>query len=503
MPPMAEPEAGLPWIVLAILLPLAGMVAALPLGRHARMLALLLIPAGLVVALLLAAQVWREGGVTYALGGWAPPLGIALRADGFSAVMVVTTAVVLLGVALFAHASFRARPGEETRTALLFWALLLGLWGALNAAFLGNDLFNLYVALELLTLAAVPMASLEARAETLAAALRYLFFALAGSVLYLLGAVLLYGAYGTLDITLLAERAEPEPVTWAAAALMTAGLLAKTALFPLHLWLPPAHAGAPAAASAVLSALVVKASFFLVLRLWFDALPGVMTAAAGQVLAALGAGAILFGSVLALHQVRMKLLVAYSTVAQLGYLFLMVPLAGGGGAAQPWDAGAWSGGVLHAVSHAFAKAAMFLAAGLFLRAAGHDRIAELRGMGAALPMVTLAFGLAGLSLLGLPPSGGFIAKWLLLTTAMASGQWWWALVMFAGGLLAAGYVFRALTPLLARTEAPVLPGRPVPRHQQWAVLGLALCSVALGVAPLMPFALLQVGRPEAAEEGIG
>ena len=108
---------------------------------------------------------------------------------------------------------------------------------------------------------------------------------------------------------------------------MTVGLLAKTALFPLHLWLPPAHAGAPAPASAVLSALVVKGSFILVVRLWFDVMPGVLSHAAAQVLAALGAAAILFGSVLALRQARLKMLVAYSTVAQLGYLFLMFPLA--------------------------------------------------------------------------------------------------------------------------------------------------------------------------------
>ncbi len=134
----------------------------------------------------------------------------------------------------------------------------------------------------------------------IAAALRYLLFALAGSVLYLLGVALLYGAYGTLDIGLLSARVRAEPATWAAAALMTAGLLAKTALFPLHLWLPPAHAGAPAAASAVLSALVVKGSYFLIVRIWFDAMPALRGVAAMQVLGAMGAAAIVFGSVLAL-----------------------------------------------------------------------------------------------------------------------------------------------------------------------------------------------------------
>ena len=146
-------------------------------------------------------------------------------------------------------------------------------------------------------------------------------------MLYLLGAALLYGAYGTLDIVLLSRLVRAEPAPWPRPSLMTAGLLAKTALFPLHLWLPPAHAGAPAPASAVLSALVVKGSFFIIVRLWFDVMPGLPSDAAMQILATLGAAAILFGSVLALQQARLKLLVAYSTVAQIGYLFLMFPLA--------------------------------------------------------------------------------------------------------------------------------------------------------------------------------
>jgi formate hydrogenlyase subunit 3/multisubunit Na+/H+ antiporter MnhD subunit len=146
------------------------------------------------------------------------------------------------------------------------------------------------------------MASLENRADTVQAALRYLLFALVGSVLYLLGTALLYGHYGTLDIVLLSQRVRTEPGVYIAAALMTTGLLAKTALFPLHLWLPPAHAGAPAAASAILSGLVVKGSFFIVVRVWFNVLPGLSGFAAAQLLAALGACAIVVGSVVALRQ---------------------------------------------------------------------------------------------------------------------------------------------------------------------------------------------------------
>jgi multicomponent Na+:H+ antiporter subunit D len=229
-------------LVLAIVLPVAGVLLSLVLGgRHAERIALGLMPAGFGVAIAIAVLLWRSGKpLVYILGGFAPPLGIALRADGFSAVMLVAAALVILAAGFFARANFGTPQGmTEARAPLAFWTLLQGLWAALNIVFLGGDLFNLYVALELLTFAAVPLVCLDGRPETLAAALRYLLFALFGSVFYLLGAALLYGAYGTLDIVLLAARIHAEPTVWVAAGLMTAGLLAKTALFPLHLWLPP------------------------------------------------------------------------------------------------------------------------------------------------------------------------------------------------------------------------------------------------------------------------
>ena len=370
-------------LVLAIMLPVGGLLLSFLLGgRHAERVAIVVMPFGVAVAVAIAAGVWRSRNVLqYVVGGWHPPLGVALRADGLSTAMIVTAALLVPGIGLFARAQFATPQGAEARAPLVFWTLLLAVWAALNAVFLGADLFNLFVALELLTFAAVPLVLVDGRAETLAAALRYLLFALLGSVLYLLGTVLLYGAYGTLDIALLSSRVRAEPVAWVALSLMTAGLLAKAALYPLHLWLPPAHAGAPAPASALLSGLVVKAPFFLVVRLWFDVMPGLADRAAAQLLGALAAAAILFGSVLALRQARLKLLIAYSTVAQIGDPSLMFPLSGNSQVGHPWGNSAWTGGVLQAVSHAFAKAAMFMAAGLVYEALGHDRIAGLAGIG--------------------------------------------------------------------------------------------------------------------------
>jgi formate hydrogenlyase subunit 3/multisubunit Na+/H+ antiporter MnhD subunit len=486
-------------LVMAIMLPVIGMLAMLALGlRRAERVAFLVLPAGLLIALAIAADVARGSqAVTYVLGGWQPPLGIALRADGLSATLMVMTAVVLCAVALFARGTFTTPPGSaEARGPMVFWTLILGLWSALNTVFLGQDLFNLFVALELLTFSAVPLVCLDGRRETLQAALRYLLFALMGSVLYLMGAALLYGAYGTLDLAGLRLLARDDLATSAALGLMIVGLMAKAALFPLHLWLPPAHAGAPAAASAVLSALVVKAPFFLILRLWFDLAPQGANAIAAQMLASLGIASIIFCSVMALRQARLKLMIAYSTVAQVGYLFLMFPLVMASDAPTAWQSIGWTGGTLQLVSHALAKASMFLAAGLIAEALGHDRIDDLNGAVTAVPISVAAFGLAGLSLMGLPPSGGFVAKLMLLTAAVETANWWIAAAILIGGILAASYVFRVLGRAIAAPASRFAVTSHVPLYRELTVLGLAICAMALGFVPLQPFAFLGIGRVE-------
>ena len=247
----------------------------------------------------------------------------------------------------------------------------------------------------------------------------------------------------------------------------------------------------------MLSALVVKGSFFIVIRLWFDVMPAVPGLAGAQLLAALGAAAILVSSVVALRQARLKLLIAYSTLAQIGYLFLMFPLAYDPGSGQLVSGAALTGGMMQTVSHATAKAAMFMTAGLIYGALGHDRIAELAGAARALPMTVFAFALAGVSLIGLPPSGGFLAKWLLLSTAVASGQWWWVVVILIGGLLSAGYVFLVVTRAMGTPSEPLKLRAPVPRHRELVALALAILSVLLGLVALGPVDLIQVGRPGA------
>ena len=492
-----SPGIGLPPpLELLVVVPLLALLAAIPLGRRAARLMQLMALVMPILALWLVAEISVDGPQERILGGWLPPLGIALRADGLSAVMLLLTVVLGATAGLFSMHLYPAEGGDETAASGTFWALFFSLWAAMNVVFVSGDLFNLYVAIELLTIAAVGLAALG----SLAAAMRYMVFALLGSLAYLLGVVLLYARYGTLDLALLGTLVEAEPATFLAAGLMTAGLLVKTALFPLHGWLPPAHGSAPAPASAVLSGLVVKASFYILVRLWFDLLPDLATEVFVQAMAALGALAILAGSVMAIRAERLKLVIAYSTVAQLGYLFLIWPLAGGAAGEMPWAAGAWTGGMVHAIAHGLAKAAMFLAAGLMIEALGHDRLDDLKGLGRALPLTTFSFGLAAVSLMGLPPSGGFIAKWLLLTSAFASGQLVWAGVMLLGGLLAAVYLFRPLNRMVDKADPPAL--QPVSRARELLPMSLAVLAILMGLAPGGLYALLQIGRPEAALEGL-
>ncbi|MBN2505980.1 MAG: oxidoreductase [Verrucomicrobia bacterium] len=515
---MTFPRTG----ALLILMPLAAAALAFAWPGHGRALARISAAAMTAALAALTREIMAHGVQMHRVGGWGAPLGIELRADGLGVFMLIIAALIGVAVTLYSPSYFASRQpesapakhndsrqntpsrqaapptaksrdedGQPHRTRY-FWPLFLFLWTALNALFLSADIFNLYVALELLGFGAVTLVALAGGHEALTAAMRYLWVSLAASLFYLLGVALVYGRCATVDLPSLASKAQPGPALWVALALMTGGLAAKAALFPMHFWLPPAHANAPAPVSALLSALVVKGPVYILLRLWFEAFHGLITPAATHALGALGAAAILWGSVRALVQPRLKLLVAYSTVAQLGYVFLLFPLA----ASPESGLAAWSGGLMFLGAHACAKTAIFLTAGNILHAAGHDRIRDLDGITHALPISAFAFGLAGLSLVGLPPSSGFAGKWMLLSASLAQGQWWWIAVILAGSLLAAAYVLRVLTHAFTRVPNPLTP-KPVPPVMEWTALALAVAAVGLGFAAHGAAELLQVGAPNA------
>lgn len=488
---MTNTISSTPWLAAPILAPLfAAFLSSVAEGRIRSFIC----AAGAITAsgsgLWVLARVVSEGALRQRLGGWGAPLGIDLFADGLTALMLSMTSIVGAAISLYASAYF-----ESARDRARFWPLWFALWAGLNALFLTADLFNFYVTLEVVGLSAVALVAMEGGPVALTAAVRYLFVAMMGSLAYMGGVAFVYAQHGVLDLELLSGRLGEGALGHAALALMLVGLLAKTALFPLHLWLPPAHANAPAPVSAALSALVVKGSFYILLRTSFAAFSDSALAALGPLLGLLGGLAVLWGSFQALTQDRLKLMIAYSTVAQIGYLFLLFPVAMPGAGDAAWQSKAYIAGIFHALSHAAAKGAMFLAAGAILHAVGRDDKNSLRGLGEHLPVSSSALAIAGVSIMALPPSGGFIAKWMMLVAAVRTGQWWWAPLMIGGGLLAAAYVFRMIKFLFYQPPAGAPLPHPPPRRLEFPSLVLALLALALGLFSLYPLSVAAIGAP--------
>jgi multicomponent Na+:H+ antiporter subunit D len=298
-----------------------------------------------------------------------------------------------------------------------FWPLWLFLWAALNALFQAGDVFNLYVTLELLGLSAVALVALTGSGPALWGAMRYLLVSLLGSLAYLLGVALLYHAYGTVDLALLGERADGGLQLAVPLGAMIAGLLLKTACSRSTSGCRrrmaararrSARCCRPGRQGLVLPA--AAAVVHLHARGRGTAGPARLTRRGGGVLG------LDPGAAAAPAQAARRLLdrgAARLPVHRLS-----------AGRVEP--ALAWGGSIYLALSHAFAKGAMFLAAGSIMTEGGHDEIDELDRVVERMPLTLAAFALAGISLAGLPPSGGFVGKWMLLQAAMEQGLWHWA-----------------------------------------------------------------------------
>jgi formate hydrogenlyase subunit 3/multisubunit Na+/H+ antiporter MnhD subunit len=466
-----------------VLVPFAAAVAAFLGGRRtAPVLLGATAVSGFASLALLARALWAGGAIRCSVGGWDAPLGIELHLDGLSLLMLIALWPVTTAVGLQAW-----RRGVEP----LFWPLLFACWGTLNVLFISADVFNLYVALELLTLCSVTIISRSGSEEALAAALRYLLAAVLGSAAYLFGVGLLYGTVGSLALPDLAGLASEGAGGRWAVGLILAGLLLKAAAFPLHFWLPPAYLHALPPGDALFAALGSKAVIYLIIRLW----PGLTGGPeAGSLLAlalgVLGSAAVLWGSLMALRVERLKELLAFSSISQTGYLLLLFSMGWHGTAHGRLALG---GAAMLLLSHTWASAAMFMAAEAVTAAAGSDRISELNRAEGRPALAVYAFGLGGVSLIGLPPSGGFVAKWLLLRASFESGNWWWIPTLALGGLLTAGYVFRVLQQAVVRHPG----GQPAAEAAGGGphLIGFLLASTAilLGLTGIWPLELLWRG----------
>jgi multicomponent Na+:H+ antiporter subunit D len=430
-------------------------------GERAWLLATLVAWGAFAIAALLLAQVLDTGGVSYRLGGWAPPWGIEYRIDAVNGFVLLVVSGAAALITPYALTSVRHEVAPE-RQHLFYAVYLLALTGLLGMVVTG-DAFNIYVFLEISSLASYVLISLGQSRRALTAAFQYLILGTIGATLILIGVGLLYMMTGTLNLADLAARipdaADPRPI-FAAFAFITVGILIKLALFPLHLWLPNAYCYAPSVISAFLAATATKVAAYLLLRFVFTVFGADFAfelMPLGEILMALSLIAILAGSLVALFQHDLKRLFAFSSVGQIGYLVLGISFASMSGL---------TGGIVHIFNHALIKGGIFLALGCVLYRVGSIELSALHGMGRRMPFTTAALVVGGLGLVGIPVTAGFVSKWYLVQAALERGLWPVAALVLIGSLIALAYVGRVIEAAYFHAG----DGAPEVREAPWPLL---------------------------------
>jgi multicomponent Na+:H+ antiporter subunit D len=424
---------------------------------------------GLVLAL-------DDGSLTHPVGGWAAPFGIEYVLDPLSGFVAVLVGTIGFLVAVYpTHVGFALSPRRGTPVYGLLLLLLGGLFGVVMA----GDLFNLFVSLEIYSIASYGLVALGGPAAAVAS-FRYLIIGTVASSLYLLGVGFVYFTTGTLSmehVTPLLAELTGSPTVAGAVALVAVGLGIKMALFPLHVWLPDAHSLAPPAVAALLAAVQVKVGAYALLRILFDVFPAQYVIDDLPLLTLLtwfSVAGVVVGSFMAIRQTDFKRMLAHSTVAQIGFIGIGI------GRATPL---ALVGGLLHLVNHAVMKACLFFVAGSVLTQAGTKKISGFAGLGSRMPWTMVGFTVAAVSMIGLPPTAGFFSKWYLVVGAAESGAWVVAIVIVGSSVLTLLYFLRLGEAVWFRPPADAAPAAATEAGP--AVVGpiafLAVAVIVLGL----------------------
>lgn len=436
---------------------------------------------GMVLSLAAASiglyRVLRDGELRHFLGGWAPPFGIEYVFDHLSAFMAVI--IVFIGLIAVIYPPV-AGLYQVPRKGVPMYGLIMLLIGGLVGVVVTGDLFNLFVFLEIYSLASYALITLGGD-RAVVASFRYLVLGTIAGSFYLLGVGFIYFSTGTLNMADAANLLPPlydSPTIMAAVGLIIIGMGIKLALFPLHVWLPDAHSYAPPVIAAILAAVQVEVAAYVIIRFmlsvfqpayFIEQLP--VTTVIGWVSAA----GIIFGSVMAIAQKDFKRMLAYSTVGQVAYIGLGIGLANPLGII---------GGLLHILNHAFMKSCLFLVAGGIRFQTGLHEIPRFAGLGRKMPLLMTAFTVAALSMVGIPPTGGFFSKWYLILGSIDAENWVFVAVILASSLLTAVYFFRMIEKLFAvppgDNQAVEQATEPSPRILA-PVLVLATGIIVLGL----------------------
>ena len=476
---MSTLQAQLPALQIVVPLVAAPLCALVRSPTPAWILAASVSAATFAVAVALALAVSDGSEIAYLLGGWAAPWGIEYRIDALNAlVLVIVTGASSVSLV---HARFSvAREVRRERIGLFYTAWLLCLTGMLGMAITG-DVFNVFVFLEIASLSTYVLVALGPGPAALLAAFRYLVLGSIGATFFLVGVGLLYMMTGTLNMADLSVRIGDVADTRTVAAgvvFVVLGIGLKAAVFPLHAWLPAAYAHAPSSAAAFLAGTSTKVSIYVLVRFLFDVF-GVDLAferlGFGALLIPLAIAGVLAGSAIAVFQDSVKRLLAWSSIAQLGYMVLGLGLGTASGVAAS---------VLHLFNHAVMKVALFLALGNLVYRTGSDALENLSGLGRRMPWTMGALLVAAMSIVGVPLTAGFVSKWYLLRAALADGMWPVAVVILVSSLLAAVYMWRVVNAAFF-TQAHPDSVQAHASEAHWTmvapVVGLALANVWFGV----------------------
>ena len=476
---LAQIIANLPALVVALPLLLAPVAALVPVAGAAWMLAVIGTGGALLSALLLQGAVTGGESFSYYLGSWPPPWGIEFVVDAASAFTVLVMASLAFVVTLFARSALLAEIAEaDAGKAYAAWLLACG---GLSGLVMTGDAFNLFVFLEISALSSVILIALGAGRDrrALIAGYNYLIIGAVGATFYVVGVGFIYAVTGSLNMVDLAARIPDVPQTTVVAVgfgFMMAGILVKAAIFPVHVWLPAAYAFAPSAVSSLLAAIATKASLYVLARVVFDVFAGVpdLTALAlHYALIPLALGGIFIGTVLAIYENDIKKLLAFSSVAQIGYIALGFAVATTAGVAA---------GFVHIANHALINGGLFVAVGVYAVALGRRiNLDRMVGLGRRMPITTTAFLICGLSLIGLPLTAGFISK-LYLARALLDADMIAVLVLvMASSALSVAYLWKIVEVLWQKgAETAAVRETPALYLPLWL---LALANLWFGVAP--------------------
>lgn len=430
------------------------------------------------IAAVLLDRVLSGGPLSYHLGGWAPPLGIEYRVDAANAFVALLVTAVAVVVLPFARHSVAAEiPGRHH--ALFYAAFLLCLTGLLGVTVTG-DAFNVFVFLEISSLSTYVLVAQGAGRDkrALSAAYDYLIMGTIGATFFVIGLGFLYMTTGTLNMADLAERLAGQGgnrTVRAGFAFIVVGLALKVAMYPLHRWLPNAYTFAPSAVTAFLAATATKVAVYVLLRFMFSVFrPDFQfeVQTLQLIILPFAAIAMFAASAIAIFQSDFKRMLAYSSIAQIGYILLGIALLTETGL---------TAAIVHLFNHAITKAALFMGAGAYVLAAGGSFFDDIQGLGRRMPWTSAAVTIGGLSLIGVPGTAGFVSKWVLVQAALDKGWWPVALMIVGSSLLAVVYVWRAVEVLFLRHPAPDRVLRPVPASMLAPIWIAALACIWFGL----------------------